>query len=153
MWFGYSNRNSCKRFWIPRGFIIPCIQNASRNIIVSRQVQQYHNFTLLHTTDLFPSFLMWCYILTLSALNWRRWGEKVEYALSKPKCKMKIIIPWKFFYIFRKNYVLKVSYILKWSLLWPTITTFWSFRKNFLYFTEKNPSTISNPKPKIQKLP
>ena len=134
MWFGYSNCNSCKRFWIPRGFIIPCIQNASRNIIISRQVQQYHNFTFLHTTDLFPSFLMWCYILTILAINWRRWGKKWNMqqscALSKPKCKMKIIIPWKFFYIFWKKLCAK-------SFLYFEVKPALTYYHNFLVFSKK----------------
>ena len=68
---------------------------------------------------------------------------------SQPHSQNKKIILEKVSCIFeKKNYALKIPYILKWSLIWRITTILCYLGKSFYTFPRKNPSKFSNPKPK-----
>ena len=75
-----------------------------------------------------------------------------QFSAEKQSPKNKRTYPEKISYIFWKNYALKISCIMEWSLTWPIITTLCSLWKiSYIFLQKKKASALSRPKPEKQK--
>ena len=73
-------------------------------------------------------------------------------ALINPNSKRRKNYPKKISYIFWKNYALKFSYILEWSLIQPTTTTLYSLWKISYTFPKKTLVHFLAPSPIHKKI-